>query len=131
MSKAKFNAKKFERPGLTEDEIEEIKEAFDLFDTNSTGIITVQDLKVGLRALGFEPGKNEIKRLVKNLNRPIVAKDNQDKEKQGTISLDFKDFSEIMAMKMSEPAAENELRKAFILFSQEEKAKTLTMDEFK
>ena len=27
MSKAKFNAKKFERPGLTEDEIEEIKEA--------------------------------------------------------------------------------------------------------
>ena len=102
-----------------------------MFDTNSTGIITVRDLKVGLRALGFEPGKNEIKRLVKNLNRPIVAKDNQDKEKQGTISLDFKDFSEIMAMKMSEPAAENELRKAFILFSQEEKAKTLTMDEFK
>ena len=102
-----------------------------MFDTNSTGIITVQDLKVGLRALGFEPGKNEIKRLVKNLNRPIVAKDNQDKEKQGTISLDFKDFSEIMAMKMSEPAAENELRKDFILFSQEEKAKTLTMDEFK
>ena len=26
MSKAKFNAKKFERPGLTEDEIEEIVE---------------------------------------------------------------------------------------------------------
>ena len=52
-----------------------------MFDTNSTGIITVQDLKVGLRALGFEPGKNEIKRLVKNVNRPIVAKDNQDKEK--------------------------------------------------
>lgn len=102
-----------------------------MFDTNSTGIITVQDLKVGLRALGFEPGKNEIKRLVKNLNRPIISKDNQDKEKQGTISLDFKDFSEIMAMKMSEPAAENELRKAFILFSQEEKAKTLTMEEFK
>ena len=102
-----------------------------MFDTNSTGIITVQDLKVGLRTLGFEPEKNEIKRQVKNLNRPIVAKDNQDKEKQGTISLYFKDFSEIMAMKMSEPAAENELRKDFILFSQEEKAKTLTMDEFK
>ena len=36
MSKAKFNAKKFERPGLTEDEIEEIKEAFDLFETEET-----------------------------------------------------------------------------------------------
>ena len=29
MSKAKFNAKKYERPGLTEDEIEEIKEALE------------------------------------------------------------------------------------------------------
>jgi Ca2+-binding EF-hand superfamily protein len=81
----------------------------------------VQDLKVGLHALGFESEKNEIERLVKNLNRPIVAKDNQDKEKQGTISLEFKDFSEIMAMKMSEPAAENELRNAFILFRRKKK----------
>ena len=29
-----FNPKQFERPGLTEDEILEIKEAFDLFDTD-------------------------------------------------------------------------------------------------
>ena len=29
-----FNPKSFERPGLTEDEILEIKEAFDLFDTD-------------------------------------------------------------------------------------------------
>ena len=33
-----FNAKQYERPGLTEDEIEEIKEAFDLFDTDGVGI---------------------------------------------------------------------------------------------
>ena len=29
-----FNPKTYERPGLTEDEILEIKEAFDLFDTD-------------------------------------------------------------------------------------------------
>ena len=40
-TKAKFNANKYLRPGLTEDEIDEIKEAFELFDTNSTQIITV------------------------------------------------------------------------------------------
>ena len=33
-SKQGFNAKNYERPGLTEDEILEIKEAFDLFDTD-------------------------------------------------------------------------------------------------
>ena len=29
-----INIFRFQRPGLTEDEIEEIKEAFDLFDTD-------------------------------------------------------------------------------------------------
>ena len=31
--------KKLERPGLTEDEIEELREAFNLFDTEATGKI--------------------------------------------------------------------------------------------
>jgi Ca2+-binding EF-hand superfamily protein len=34
-----FNASKFVRPGLNEDEIVEIKEAFDLFDTDGGGEI--------------------------------------------------------------------------------------------
>jgi hypothetical protein len=33
------NKKKIERPGLTEDEIEELREAFNLFDTEGTGKI--------------------------------------------------------------------------------------------
>ena len=46
--KAKFNAKKYERPGLTEDEIEEIKEAFDLFDTDGSGSIDPKELKAAM-----------------------------------------------------------------------------------
>jgi Ca2+-binding EF-hand superfamily protein len=34
-----FNPSKFVRPGLNEDEIVEIKEAFDLFDTDGGGEI--------------------------------------------------------------------------------------------
>ena len=52
MSKAKFNAKKFERPGLTEDEIEEIKEAFDLFDTDGSGTIDPKELRAAMQSLG-------------------------------------------------------------------------------
>lgn len=33
------NKKKVERPGLTEDEVEELREAFNLFDTEATGKI--------------------------------------------------------------------------------------------
>jgi Ca2+-binding EF-hand superfamily protein len=66
------------------------------------------------------------------LNKPQQNKDSGKNDKdEGKITLDYKDFLDIMTTKMSEPAAENELRKAFILFSQEEKAQNLTMDEFK
>ena len=36
---ARGGNKKVQRPGLTEDEIEELKEAFNLFDTEATGKI--------------------------------------------------------------------------------------------
>lgn len=37
-SKKAGKEKKYERPGLTEEEIEEIREAFNLFDTDGSGI---------------------------------------------------------------------------------------------
>ena len=46
--------KKIERPGLTEDEIEELKEAFNLFDTEATGKIDPRELKSAMQSLGFE-----------------------------------------------------------------------------
>ncbi len=38
-TKAPVKGRKTDRPGLTEDEIEEIREAFNLFDTEGTGKI--------------------------------------------------------------------------------------------
>ena len=58
------------RQELTEEQKLELKEAFDLFDASGSGIINLQDLKVALRALGFEPAKQEIKKLVNALNKP-------------------------------------------------------------
>lgn len=36
------------RPGLTEDEIEEIREAFNLFDTEGTGKVDPRELKAAM-----------------------------------------------------------------------------------
>ena len=47
----------YERPGLTDDEIDEIKEAFALFDTDGSGVINPKELKAAMHSLGFE-GKN-------------------------------------------------------------------------
>ena len=45
------------RQELTPEQCEDLKEAFKLFDTNMNNYITLQDLRVALRALGFEPAK--------------------------------------------------------------------------
>ena len=42
------------RPGLTEDENEEIKEAFNLFDTEGTGKVDPRELKAAMQSLGFD-----------------------------------------------------------------------------
>ena len=102
------------RQDLTDDQKQEIKEAFDLFDSEGTGTIDVNDLKVALRALGFEPSKKEIKQLTDNLQNDNQMKDDEnDKAK----TIDFNDFLEILTTKMSEKDGVDQLKKAFILFS--------------
>lgn len=81
-SKKKSKVKTQYRQELTEAQKSEIKEAFDLFDTNGSGIIDMKDLKVALRALGFEPAKEEIKRLISDLNNNNTGRD-REKDKEG------------------------------------------------
>lgn len=80
------------RQELTSEQKEEIKEAFDLFDATGSGTINLQDLKVALRALGFEPAKQEIKRLINGLNKPIQQTRDHDREKEGSVTIDYQDF---------------------------------------
>ena len=61
----------------------------------------MKDLKVALRALGFEPAKEEIKRLISDLNNGPAAS-SREKDKEGQVSIDFNDFLDIMTTKMSE-----------------------------
>ena len=75
---------------LSEEQKKEIKDAFDLFDTSGSGTIEAKELKVALRALGFDPKKEELTALINKL------------DKQGTGRIDFQEFLEIMLAKMSE-----------------------------
>ena len=64
---------------------EEVTEAFKLMDSGGTGNIEVNELKVALRALGFEPQKEEINRLITDLNNSHQVKDRDrgEKDKEG------------------------------------------------
>lgn len=50
----KRNTKTYEQPGLSEDEVKEIREAFDLFDTDGSGSIDRKELNAAMQSLGFE-----------------------------------------------------------------------------
>ena len=57
--KEKFDARDFLIDGFTEDEIECIKEAFDLFDSNGSGKIEMSEFKNAMSTLGYE-NKDEV-----------------------------------------------------------------------
>jgi hypothetical protein len=52
------------------------------------GVIDAKEVKVALRAMGFEPKKEELKRIIAEI------------DKDGTGTIDFKSFLEMMTIKM-------------------------------
>ena len=54
---------------LTEQQISELKEAFELFDTDKTGTIDYHELKVAMRALGFDVKKQEVLAIMRDYDR--------------------------------------------------------------
>jgi Ca2+-binding EF-hand superfamily protein len=66
-----------------------------LFDADGSGVIDIKELKVALRALGFEPKKDEIKKLISEINT-------EQKDKENTNSIDYTEFLQIMTAKMNE-----------------------------
>jgi hypothetical protein len=60
-------------PELTEHQKQDVKEAFDLFDTDGSENIDSKELKVAIRALGFEPRKEEVKKLITEMDKVCVC----------------------------------------------------------
>ena len=95
------------RSELTEEQKQEIKEAFDLFDTDGSGTIDAKELKVAMRALGFEPKKEEIRKMI------------ADADRDGSGVIDFPEFLSLMARKMKDTDTEEELVEAFKVFDRD------------
>lgn len=88
---------------LTEQK-QEIREAFTLFDMNNDGFLDYHELKVALRALGFNMQKMEVLAIIEEF----------DVDKRRLISYD--DFYRYVAAKVLERDPLDEIRRAFKLF---------------
>ena len=99
------------RQALDEELLLEIKEAFSIFDTEHTGSIDARELKAAMRALGFEVKKQEIKKIMQELDKNIGEKVN------------YNEFLSIMTPKMSEKDTRDEILKIFRLFDDDQTGK--------
>ena len=72
------------RPGLTDDEVEELRQAFDLFDTDGSGTIDPKELRAAMQSLGFETKNQTIYQMI------------QDIDKDGDGDIDFDEFLDLM-----------------------------------
>jgi centrin-1 len=60
--------------GLSGEEVDEIRQAFELFDTNGTGRIDPKELKAAMQSLGFDTKNPVIYQLIADLDTPENAK---------------------------------------------------------
>ena len=93
--------------GLTEEQINEFKEAFSLFDKDGDGCITSKELGTVMRSLGQNPTEAELKDIINEV----------DADGNGTI--DFSEFLSMMAKKMKDTDNEDEIREAFRVFDKD------------
>lgn len=89
---------------FTDDQMDELKEAFAIYDTNRDGIITTRELGTVMRQLGQNPTEAEILEMIKQV----------DKDRSGTIN--FSEFVALMEEKMKTVDTEEDVRDAFRVF---------------
>ena len=114
----KTQNKKVERPGLSQDEVDEIRQAFDLFDTNGTGKIDPKELKAAMQSLGFDTKNPTIFQLIAELDTPEAAK------KGG---IEFEAFVEAINNKLGDKETKEGIRRIFDLFIDDPNSDTITL----
>ncbi|KAL6227351.1 hypothetical protein ACLB2K_001310 [Fragaria x ananassa] len=102
--------------GLNQQKRQEIKEAFELFDTDGSGTIDAKELNVAMRALGFEMTEEQINQMI------------ADVDKDGSGAIDFDEFAHMMTAKIGERDTKEELMKAFHVLDQDNNGKISTAD---
>ncbi|VEU23869.1 DEKNAAC104880 [Brettanomyces naardenensis] len=89
---------------LLNEQKQEIREAFSLFDLDNDGYLDYHELKVALRALGFDYPKKEV--------LSIIEEFDSDNRKQ----ISYDDFYRFVANKIVERDPVEEIKRAFKLF---------------
>jgi Ca2+-binding EF-hand superfamily protein len=86
---------------LSQSQKNDIKKAFDYFDQDGSGKIKRKELKVILRALGFDPSNDSLEDLVSKYSQ------------RNAENIDFQEFMDIMLAKIDEKLTNDDIKYAF------------------
>ena len=89
---------------FTDEQIEEIREAFNLFDSDGSGAINYKELKAAMRALGFDTSKEEMQKIIDEIDA------------DGSGEIEFPEFMQMMTGKMGAVESYAEIMKLFSRF---------------
>ena len=92
---------------IDEEQIEEFKEAFNLFDTTHSGEIDSREFKAALKALGYEVKKDDVIAMFNEVSKEITAK------------ISYDDFLKIMTPRIKDRSSREEIMKIFKLFDED------------
>merc|ERR1712185_356988 len=113
---ARFNAEHYARPGLSADEVDEMKEAFDLFDNDGSGAISVSELTGAMKSLGFD------------VKHAVVYNMVADLDSDGSGEIEFDEFLDVMTAELSDKNTKEEIDRVFKLFDKDRNG-TLEADD--
>eukprot|EP00184_Porphyridium_aerugineum_P006789 CAMPEP_0184706960 /NCGR_PEP_ID=MMETSP0313-20130426/37027_1 /TAXON_ID=2792 /ORGANISM="Porphyridium aerugineum, Strain SAG 1380-2" /LENGTH=212 /DNA_ID=CAMNT_0027168529 /DNA_START=154 /DNA_END=792 /DNA_ORIENTATION=+ len=102
---------------LTSEQVEEIQESYYIFEQEEKGL-DVKNVKSAMKALGFEPTKDQLKTIM------VLC----DPDRDGFVEVD--EFTEIMAFEILEKSTNDELRMAFALFDKDKSGK-ISLEDLK
>merc|ERR1711865_53551 len=94
---------------ITPEQMEEFKEAFELFDTDKSGSIDASELDFAMRALGFEPTGQEV--------ADMLAKTDED----GNGTVQYEEFVDLVSGRLDRKDPEQEIKDGFAMFDTDNK----------
>jgi len=92
---------------LTDDEISELKESFELFDRDGDGSISTKELGIVMRSLGQNPTDSELSDMISKV------------DSEGNGRFEFADFLTMMRGKIHDTDRQEELKEAFNVFDKD------------